>query len=148
MCARGLYFASFWIASVVAIFRLKYLKETVESTNNLDLSPSKIPRLIIDAYRNIFNMLGEIPRNLYNLSFLVSGGVFFASLTSAFWIVRANVIIGLTVTQWGIVMLVSGFVSVFSGIPAGSVVDRFSKKKIAGICLIFGAIALARNTRR
>ena len=37
-------------------------------------------------------------------------------------------------------MLVSGFVSVILGIPAGSVVDRYSKKNIAGICLMLGAI--------
>jgi MFS family permease len=36
-------------------------------------------------------------------------------------------------------MMVSGLVSVLFGIPAGSIVDRFSKKKIAGICLILGA---------
>jgi len=36
-------------------------------------------------------------------------------------------------------MFASGLVSVFLGMPAGSIVDRFSKKSIAGICLILGA---------
>jgi MFS family permease len=37
-------------------------------------------------------------------------------------------------------MMVSGLTSVILGIPAGSVVDRYSKKKIAGICLILGGV--------
>ena len=37
-------------------------------------------------------------------------------------------------------MLVSGLVSVVLGIPAGSIVDRFSKKWIVGSCLVFGAL--------
>lgn len=136
---HGLYFSSFWIASVIALFRFKYLKETIENPNKLDLRPNKIPRLIIESYKSLFHVLREVPKRLYVLSFLVSTSVFFASLVSSFWIVRAQEIIGLTVTQWGTVMMVSGLVSVILGIPAGSIVDRYNKKKIAGICLILGA---------
>jgi MFS family permease len=136
---HGLYFASFWIASTIALFRFKYLKETIENPIKLNLSISGFPRLVINSYRSVFGMFGEIPRRLFILSFLVSSSVFFASLVSSFWIIRAKEIIGLSITQWGTVMMVSGLVSVLFGIPAGSIVDRFSKKKIAGICLILGA---------
>jgi MFS family permease len=137
---HGLYFCSFWIASVIALFRLKYLRETIENPNRLELSLGKIPGLIVEAYRSMFSLFGEIPRRLYVLSFLVSGSVFFASLVSSFWIVRAKEIIGLTVTQWGTVLMISGLVSVLLGIPAGRVVDIYSKKMIAGICLILGGV--------
>ncbi len=137
---HGLYFASFWIASAIALFRLKYLKETIDNPKKLDLSLGKMPGLLVEAYKSVFGVLGDIPRRLYVLSFLVSGSVFFASLVSGFWVIRANEIIGLTMTQWGQVMLVSGLVSVVLGIPAGSIVDRFSKKTIAGICLILGGV--------
>ena len=135
---HGLYFASFWIASAIALFRFKFLKETIDNPKKLDLSLGKMPRLIVEAYKSVFGVLGDIPKRLYVLSFLVSGRVFFASLVSSFWVIRAKEIIGLTVTQWGTVMLVSGLVSVVLGIPAGSIVDRFSKKLIAGVCLILG----------
>ena len=137
---HGLYFASFWIASAIALFRIKFLKETIDNPKKLELSIGKMPGLLVEAYKSVFGVLGEIPRRLYVLSFLVSSSVFFASLVSSFWIIRAKEIIGLTVTQWGTVMLVSGVVSVILGIPAGSIVDRFSKKKIAGICLILGGV--------
>jgi MFS family permease len=137
---HGLYFASFWIASAIALFRIKFLKETIDNPKKLELSLGKMPGLLVEAYKSVFGVLGDIPKRLYVLSFLVSGSVFFASLVSNFWVIRASEIIGLTVTQWGTVMLVSGLVSVILGIPAGSFVDRYSKKMIAGICLILGGI--------
>ena len=135
---RGLYLAGFFIAAAVALFRLRYLRETVDNPKTLDFSLGRFPGLIAESYRSVFGVLGEVPRELWTLSLLVSMGVFFASLVSGFWIVRASEVVGLNVQQWGMVMLVSGVVSVVLGIPAGSVVDRFSKKWIAGICLIIG----------
>ena len=137
---RGLYLGGFFIAAGVALFRLRYLKETVENPKTLDLSPSKIPGLVVDSYRSVFGVLEVVPRRLWTLSLLTSTGVFFASLVSGFWIVRASEVVGLNVQQWGTVMLVSGVVSVVLGIPAGSIVDRFSKKWIAGACLIIGGV--------
>lgn len=136
---HGLYFMGFWIASVIALFRLRYLKETVENPKRLDLSLSTVPGLLMEAYRSVFSVMKEAPRRLYTLSLLVSSSVLFASIASSFWVVRATEIIGLSVQQWGSVMLVSGVVSVVLGIPAGSIVDRYSKKMIAGLCMILGS---------
>jgi len=136
---HGLYFMGFWIASAIALFRLRYLKETVENPRKLDLTLSTLPGLLLEAYRSVFSVLKEAPRRLYTLSLLVSSGVLFASIASSFWVVRATEIIGLSVQQWGSVMLVSGVVSVVLGIPAGSIVDRYSKKMIVGICMILGS---------
>lgn len=136
---RGLYLVGFFIASSIAFIRLRYLRETVEKPNRLEVRLGSVPSLIAEAYRSVFGVLGEVPRRLYVLSLLVSSTVFFASLTSSFWIVRSMEIIGLSYQQWGSVMLVSGVVSVVLGIPAGGLVDRFSKKRIAGVCLLLGA---------
>jgi len=136
---RGLYLVGFFIASSIAFIRLRYLRETVERPNRLEVRLGSVPSLMAEAYRSVFGVLGEVPRRLYVLSLLVSSTVFFASLTSSFWIVRSMEIIGLSYQQWGSVMLVSGVVSVVLGIPAGGLVDRFSKKRIAGVCLLLGA---------
>ena len=137
---RGLYLAGFFIAAAVALFRLRYLKETVENPKTLDFSLGRLPGLIAESYRSVLGVLGEVPRELWTLSLLISTGVFFASLVSGFWIVRASEVVGLNIQQWGSVMLVSGAVSVVLGIPAGSIVDRFSKKWIAGACLVIGGV--------
>ncbi|MCW4049241.1 MAG: MFS transporter [Candidatus Bathyarchaeota archaeon] len=140
MAMHGLYLSGFFIASAIAMFRLKYLKETVANPKTLDFTVTGIPDLIVKAYRSVFGVLSDVPKRLYTLSFLVSGMVFFASLSSSFWIVRAQEVIGLGYQDWGKVMLVSGIVSVIMGIPAGIIVDRFSKKMIAGACLLLGSV--------
>ena len=137
---KGLYIMSFFVASGVALFRFKFLKETVSNPKTIDLSISKFPSLVIQSYRSVLGVLKEVPKRLYTLSFLVSFSVLFGSLTSGFWIVRATEVIGLTIKDWANVVLISGAVSVVLGIPAGSIVDRFSKKNIAGVCMIIGAI--------
>jgi MFS family permease len=137
---RGLYLVGFFIASSIAFIRLRYLRETVEKPNRLEIRLGSVPSLIAEAYRSVFGVLGEVPRRLYVLSLLVSSTVFFASLTSSFWIVRSMEVIGLSYQQWGSVMLVSGVVSVVLGIPVGGLVDRFSKKRIAGACILMGAV--------
>jgi MFS family permease len=137
---RGLYFSGFFIAAGVALFRVKALRETVENPRTLDFSLGGIPGLVAESYRSVAQILREVPRRLWSLSLLVSFCVFFASLVSSFWIVRASEVIGLSAPQWGTVMLVSGAVSVVLGIPAGILVDRFSKKWVAGVCLMLGAV--------
>ncbi len=136
---KGLYFVSFFIASGIALYRFRALKETVDNPNRLELSVAKFPSLVVESYKSVFGVLKDIPKRLWTLSFLVSSAVFFGALTSSFWIVRATEIIGLEVSEWANVVLISGLVSVIMGIPAGSMVDRYSKKKIAGICMILGA---------
>lgn len=136
---KGLYFVSFFIASGIALFRFKYLKETVDNPNKLELSLGTFPALVVESYKSVFGVLKDVPKRLWTLSIIVSFTVLFGSLTSSFWIVRAQEIIGLSVQQWANTVLVSGVVSVVLGIPAGSIVDRYSKKMIAGICMILGS---------
>ena len=137
---RGLYLVGFFIASCIAFIRLKYLRETVEKPNKLEIRLGSLPPLLAEAYRSVCGLLSEVPRRLYVLSLLVSSTVFFASLTSSFWIVRSMEVIGLSYQQWGSVMLVSGVVSVILGMPAGGLVDKYSKKHIAGACILLGAM--------
>jgi MFS family permease len=137
---RGLYFVGFFVAVGVAMVRLRFLRETLVNPKSLDFGLSKVHYLIFESYRSVFSVLNEIPRRLYTLSFIVSTIVFFTSFTSSFWIVRATEVVGLKVQDWGYVMFVSGLVSVIFGIPAGSLVDRFNKKWISGVCLILGAL--------
>lgn len=136
---KGLYFVSFFIASGISLYRFRALKETVDNPNRMELSVAKFPSLVVESYKSVFGVLKDVPKRLWTLSFLVSTSVFFGALTSSFWVVRATEVIGLSISQWATVTMISGFVSVIMGIPAGSIVDRYSKKKIAGLCMILGA---------
>lgn len=137
---KSLYFSGFFIAAAVALFRLKYLKETIINPKKLEIHIETMPWLFIESYRSLFRVLNEIPRKLFTLSYLVSSSIFFASLTSSFWVIRAYEVIGINVQQWGTIMLVFGLVSVLAGIPIGGLIDRSNKKWIAGICLFLSGI--------
>lgn len=135
---RGLYFSSFIIASALALFRLRFLKETLTDPKRLDTSPRGIARLLVDSYKGVFTTLSGITRELWIVSILVTALVFSASFANSFWIIRATQIIGLSLGEWATVIMLSGVVGVLLGIPAGQLVDRMSKKLVAGICIISG----------
>jgi MFS family permease len=137
---RGLYFSSFIIASALALFRLRFLKETLTDPKRLDMSLRGIARLLADSYRGVFTTLSGITRELWIVSLLVTALIFFASFANSFWIIRATQIIGLSLSEWATIIMLSGVIGVVLGIPAGQLVDRFSKRFVAGVCMIFGGV--------
>ena len=136
---RGLYFSAFIIASGLALFRLRFLKETIANPQQLDLSPKGIARLVADSYRGVFTTLSGITRELWVLSLLVTALVFSASFASSFWVIRATKVIGLSLPEWATVIMASGVVGVLLGIPTGRLIDRLSKRLVAAVCIILGA---------
>ena len=136
---KGLFFSSFIIASGIAVLRLRFLKETVANPRRLDLSPRGVARLIGESYRGSFKVLSGITRELWVLSILITALVFSASFASSFWVIRATQVIGLSLQEWALIILVSGVVGVVLGIPAGRIIDRLSKRRVAGVCVILGA---------
>ncbi len=136
---RGLFFTSFFIASGIAVYRLKALKETITNPNKLDLTLRGIIKLFKDAYLGSFGILSKITRELWILSILVAILIFSASLTSAFWVVRVTQVVGLSLQEWATIMMITGIVGVIIGIPIGRLVDRVPKKLVIGISCIAGA---------
>ena len=96
---QGLFFTSFFIASGIAVYRLKALKETIANPNKLDLTLRGIIKLFKDAYLGSFGILSKITRELWILSILVAILIFSASLTSAFWVVRVTQVVGLSLQE-------------------------------------------------
>jgi MFS family permease len=137
---KGLYLLGFFVALLVATLRLKFLKETLQPREGLRITLGSVPRLILRSYRDIVRMVREAPKRLIVLSLLISSCTFAVSLVSPFWIIRAKETIGLSSGDWGVVLLVNGAINVILSLPAGGFVDRHSKRLVAGICLILGAV--------
>jgi DHA1 family multidrug resistance protein B-like MFS transporter len=137
---HGLYFLGFFVGLLVAFLRLRYLKETLSSENALQIKLRDVPRMVVESYGDVVRTIRGVPRSLLTLSLLISATIFFASLVSPFWIVRAQQVVGLTTQDWGTIMLVTGAINVLISIPAGSLVDRFSRRWVLGISLILGSI--------
>lgn len=137
---KFLFLLGFAVGMLVAFIRLRFLVETLEKPNQIQVSVSSIPRLMVEAYRNTLEVVREVSRPLIILSLLISSCVFFVSLTSGFWLIRAAEVVGLSSYQWGFMMLVSGAINVLLSIPAGRLVDKYSKKWVAGVSLILGGL--------
>ena len=137
---RGLFFSSFIIASMIAFYRVKALRETISNPMKLDLSPKGLAGLLRDSYIGAFKVLSNITRELWILSILVAVLILSASLTGSFWVVRVTQVVGLSLQEWATIMMATGIVGVLLGIPIGRVVDRVSKKLVVGVSCIGGAI--------
>jgi len=135
---RWLYASGFAAGLIVATLRLRFLRETVEGERS-ELSLRRVPDIILSAYRSIPEVLREAPRGLLTLSLLVSGCVFFTSIASPFWVVKAYEEMGITADRWGLLMFLAGLVNVASSIPAGSLIDRLSRRWVAGLSLLLSA---------
>ncbi len=138
---KGLYSLGFFVALLVATLRLRYLKETLDREGGgIHITLSSVPHLLMESYRDIVATIRTAPRDLVKLSLLVSVATFSVSLVSPFWIVRATEVIGLNTRQWGTLALVVGSINVALSFPAGRLVDRFSRRKVTGLCLMTCAI--------
>ena len=138
---KGLYAVGFFVALLVATLRLKYLKEVREREGpGLNITIRRVPRLVLDSYRDMVRTVRGASRSILIYSLLVSATTFFVSMVSPFWIIRATEIIGLNTWQWGTLGLINGTLNVLLSFPAGKIVDRFNKKWVAGICLILCSI--------
>ena len=137
---KGLYLLGFFVAILVATLRLKFLKETNQSHGGAKITAGSVPGLIIRSYGDVLRIVREAPHRLIVFSLLISGCTFIVSLVSPFWIIRVKETVGLSTADWGVVLLVNGAINVLLSLPAGGYVDRHSKRLVAGISLIIGAI--------
>lgn len=115
---------------LVAFIRLKWLKETMNTSDNESITIKKIPTLIKQSYLSVIETIRWFPQTLRIVAAIQMITVFFVSIAAPFWIVYAKTIIGLTPYDWGILMLATGALSITISIPMGYMVDRFGPRKI------------------
>jgi len=137
---HGLYFLGFLVGLLVAFLRLRFLKETLNNEGAVTIRLRDVPRMVFRSYGDVLNTIKTVPRKLFIISALMSVTIFFSSIVTPFWIIRAQEVIGVTSQDWGSIMMMTGAINVLISIPAGGIVDRFSKRWVVGISLILGAI--------
>jgi MFS family permease len=123
----------FAITIVLRIFsstiRLKFLEETIDgSASNISLS--NIPMMIKESYRSAIDGLKWMPRNLWYLATIMMLTSVANAIVGPYWVLYGIDVIGLSVTQWGLIGLIAVLTASLIGLPAGLVVDKVSKRKI------------------
>lgn len=116
---------------VVAAIRLKYLKETMkEDEVGEPFRWRDITQVIKEAYKSIgesVNWMSSSLRMVVGIEMLTA---FSVAMSAPFYVVYAKQIIGISEYQWGLVMLISGFIGILLAFPMGSLVDNVGAKKM------------------
>jgi len=71
-----------------------------------------------------------LPRTLRTFALIEVVIIFFTSVAGPFWVVYATSVIGISVYEWGILLLLAGAVRIVLAIPMGHLIDRFGPRKM------------------
>lgn len=126
---RSLYGLTLITGVGIATMNLKFLRET-KMVNGTEASGKGSLRVLLDSYREVFDLLRFLPRSLKAFMLMLILSFFINNLVAPYWIVYGIEIIGLSELQWGAVLLVASIVNVLLLVPSGMIVDRFSVKRI------------------
>lgn len=93
------------------------------------------------AYRGIPGLVRQMPRPLLALAVVVVLSFMANGLAGSFWVVFATEHIGLSATQWGLIMLVESVIKSLLFLPAGLLVDRWGRTASLITALVIATIA-------
>lgn len=111
-----------------ATINLIFMRETRETPpRTVDLA--NLSQTFRSAYTGIPAMLRGFPRTLRALSVLIILCFVANGVAGPFWVVYAKTHIGLTSTQWGLILLLEAALRNLVIIPAGFLTDRFGRTR-------------------
>lgn len=110
-----------------ATIQLRYLRDTVDRAD-VHLDRAAVPSLVLDAFRSAVDTLRWMPASLKVLAVVIALSFTANAIAGPFWVVYATERIGLTATEWGLLILIASTVRIALAIPLGMAVDRFGKR--------------------
>jgi MFS family permease len=134
---KFLYGVTTVVAIIISVMNYRYLTEEPRVSREDD---QLLLDVVISSYREVVEVVKELPRNLKAYGVMLGLGFFFNSAVSSYWVVYVVDVIGLPEVQWGFILLIVSVINVGLLIPAGIVVDKFGPKRVITIALVAGAI--------
>jgi MFS family permease len=111
---------------VSAILHQRLLRDTQAATRE-PFRISSLPGVLRDAYGGIPDTLRQLPRSLRALAVVITLAFTCNAVASSFWVVYAIDHIGLTATQWGLILSIETVLRILLLVPLGMAVDRFGR---------------------
>ena len=105
------------------------------------LKLSDLTRTLWQSYRTVPALLKAMSRPLKALAFVVLLSFLINAVSSPFWVVYATEEIGLSVVDWGMILLIAGIVQLLAFFPAGLLVDQWGRKNTLMVALVISLIA-------
>jgi MFS family permease len=129
-------YATLAIAGIASgILRWFFLEETLSAENKYTrrgrFGLKDIGNLLKSAFKSHLQIWAWMPKPVLALAIIYIVWAFEFGLVEPYWIVYANDIIGITSTQWGIIIAIGSAISIISKILlVGRLLDRFSRRTI------------------
>jgi MFS family permease len=126
----------------------RFLKET--SDNSAKPVHANLLQVFKRAYGSIPSTLRSLPRPTKALAAVVVLGFMANAVAGPFWVVYAAEQIGLSSTEWGLVLLAENSLRTLAYIPAGLVVDRHGRTRaiVGALLLILASMSLFTFAQR
>ena len=138
---RALYGVMVVLYMSTVIIQMRYLTETPRETTER-LQFSNLPRVLRDAYSGIPAMLRQLSRPLKALSGVIVLTFMANAVASPFWVIFAVDEIGLSVSEWGLILLIESALKIVLFIPAGELVDRWGRTASLIVALLLAALSI------
>ncbi len=139
---RILYVAMASAYALGATINLIFIRETRKPSED-PVRLSNLSSTFKSSYTGIPQMLRDFPPSLKALSVIIILCFIANGIASPFWVIFAKTRIGLSSTQWGLVLLVEMTLRNLATIPAGFLADRFGRARfVTGALLSSTALPL------
>jgi MFS family permease len=125
---RALYGVVMVAYLIAAVIQTRFLRETTTNgVNRKRLTLSDLRGVLRDAYKGILPLLGQLPHSLKALAAAIILSYVATAMAGPFWALYAVDHIGLSVSTWGVILLVELILKSVMFIPAGILVDRWGR---------------------
>jgi len=125
----------------VALLRNWGLVETLKVTDsNVSISLRNFPRLLKESYLSFIETLRWMPKQIRVLAVMAMLQMSFAAVSSPYYLLYAYTVFGITATQWGLNSMLQGITNILMALPAGTIMDKHSRKKILIPCMLWTII--------
>ena len=138
---RALYGAMLVLYLASAIIHVRFLKES-GLRRHTRLTASSFPKLLTESYGGIPTLLRGLPRSLKALASVIILSFMANGVASPFWVVYAIEQIGLSSSQWGLILLCETALRLLILIPAGVGVDRWGRTTSLLVALLLSTVAM------
>jgi MFS family permease len=124
-----------------SLIQLRFLREG-SSTPREPLRLSAVTRALGQAYQVIPALVRQMSPALRALASVVLLSFLANGVTGAFWVVYATNQIGLSATEWGLILLVEAVVRLVAFLPGGLLVDRWGRRNPLLVALAISSVTV------
>lgn len=124
----------------IALIQLRWLRETGDAAHTCDWHDLR--GVLREVYGDIPGLWRRISPDQRRLGLAMLLGFVSNALVGPFWVVYAVERIGLTTSEWGLVLLIEALTRIVAYLPAGELVDRWRRRRPLLLSLAISTISM------